>query len=319
MDEVAHVMQRLRESESRRVEEVECVRAELMQSQKELNQAREHASDLATRLHDLERLHTTLDLDTASPGGGAGFGAGKLSDEQHTLRLRLAKAEAAVEKERRAAQALERLVRDGEEAVAEGRAAVAAAFELRRRCDAAEREAAAAAARASQLENVAATLPDAHARALQDLQVAEQRIAVAETAAMDLRAQCDAAARTVTKLVDENLELTERLNKQGDVVARLQDALEQGQRTPTNGLRQEMEEQPQGRVPPVWDIPGAEPLPLVSDSQHVPSNNVHAVNEEVHRVGQDPALSSATSLTNSNLPKKKVGFWAWVAGADLAE
>lgn len=258
-------------------------------------------------------------------------------DDPHSLRLRLSKAEAAVEKERRAVQAMERQLREGESAAAEGRAATAAAFELRRRCDAAEREAAAATARASQLEAAAAALPDAHAQALHGLQLAEQRALAAEGVAKDLRVQCDAAARTISKLMEETQELTQRLNKQGDLVGELQEALAaakggsvqpgyngQDFYTPQRGPAQVQYNShdaytPQPTLPgmngdmgaatgngyeaaqgpPVWQIPGAQPVAMGDGG-----GEVQPVEEEV---------------SVSPRPKKKVGFWAWVAGADLVD
>lgn len=253
------------------------------------------------------------------------------SNDPESLRYRLSKAEAAVEKERRTAQALERQIREAEAAAEEGRAATAAAFELRRRCDAAEREAAAAKATVEQLQSSTSVLPDANSQIMARVRMAEERAGAAESIAGDLRSQCDAAARTISKLVEENQELAERLNRQGNALVELQErAVAERPGVDDKGLphspfasRRDVQEVPgqhgnghtrhssadfrtpvpQHTQQRVWEIPGA--VPVQENSQ-----------EEI----QSDSESASPAYTDRGGKKKGGGgFWAWVAGADLVE
>ncbi|GAB4816728.1 hypothetical protein N2152v2_003774 [Parachlorella kessleri] len=56
---------------------------------------------------------------------------------------------------------------------------------------------------------------------------AEERAAAAEAVALDLRAQCEAAGATLGKLLDENTELADRLNRQTGELAGLRSAVQQ--------------------------------------------------------------------------------------------
>jgi hypothetical protein len=104
-------------------------------------------------------------------------GNGKPQDVE-TLRYRLEKAELAVEKERRAAQALERQLRDGATAVEEGRTAATAALEMRRRCDDLERQLARALAESEPEQREAKELA---------MRAAQEQAANADAVSLELR------------------------------------------------------------------------------------------------------------------------------------
>ena len=98
--------------------------------------------------------------------------------DAETLRYRLEKAELAVEKERRAAQALERQLREGAAAVEEGRTAAVAALEMRRRCDDLERQLARALAESEPEQREAKELA---------MRAAQEQAAAADAVSLELR------------------------------------------------------------------------------------------------------------------------------------
>jgi hypothetical protein len=286
-DEVEQALARAATAETA----IETLKYELENARQEAYSLREDILRLKSEAAAMDKLH----LDSPSNSRRA------VNNDPESLRYRLAKAEAAVEKERRMIQSLERQVRDSEAAAAEGRASTAAAFELRRRCDAAEREATAAKSLVEQLQQAAAvsasprgggggsSMPDEQVQQMMSrLRVAEEKATSTDAIATDLRSQCDAAAKTIAKLVEENQNLMDRLNRQGNAMAELQESHHtQHQHQPPSYSpgspyaaaaphhrqqqqqheRQHHQEQqqfttpsPTHTAPPVWNIPGAVPI-----------------------------------------------------------
>ena len=260
-------------------------------------------------------------------------------------------------------QALERQVREGEAAAAEGRASTAAAFELRRRCDAAEREATATKALVEQLQSAAnassGAMPDAQVQQmLSRLRVAEEKAISTDAIASDLRSQCDAAAKTIAKLVDENQNLMDRLNRQGNAMAELQESQHQNHQahqqqplyspgspyaaataaTAHRGgyTEQQQQQQPefntpvQSIAPLVWNIPGAVPIqpPLQQQGggeyyhreEEIQENGNNGVRGYPHDRGEvSPRYSQEATGAGGDGGRKKKGFWSWLAGEDLVD
>jgi hypothetical protein len=319
--------------------DVEILKRELENARQEALSLREEVLRLKNEAAAMDRLH----LDSPSTSHRAA------NVDPESLRYRLAKAEAAVEKERRMIQSLERQVRDSEAAAAEGRASTAAAFELRRRCDVAEREAAAAKNAVEQLQSAvsagANTPNDAQLQQmLSKLRLAEEKATSTDAIAADLRSQCDAAAKTIAKLVEENQNLVDRLNRQGSAMAELQEShhiqqhnhLQHPYSPVSPGAvahRQhyELEHQhhqqqqfntpsPTHTAPPVWNIPGAVRIEQPQGGEYY-NGRAEEIQESENRGGggggDSSPLYSQESAGGGGAGKKK-GFWSWLAGEDLA-
>jgi hypothetical protein len=156
----------------------------------ELNKAREDVSNAHDNIESLKEMLAESDkerqkLESKLATSTESFG----SDE---LQRRLAKAENAVEKERQAVSMLEKKLKEAESLAEAGRTAVEREMEWQRRCNVAEAELASVQQQQQQKE------PHLN----QNLQ----------QVANDLRAQCDAAAITISRLMEENQILTDRLN-----------------------------------------------------------------------------------------------------------
>lgn len=316
---------------------VEALKSELESARQEALSLREDVLRLKNEAATVDNLHSDSSLSSQKAVNG----------DPESLRYRLAKAEAAVEKERRVIQSLERQVRDSEAAAAEGRASTAAAFELRRRCDAAEREAAAAKTAVEQLQSAVsagANSPnDAQIQQmLSRLRLAEEKSTSTDAIAADLRSQCDAAAKTIAKLVEENQNLVDRLNRQGNAMAELQEShhiqhhnhqkhpyspgspLAATHRPQVHELEQQQQQfntpSPSHTTPPVWNIPGA--VPIQQPPQHrggeyyngTPTEKVQE-SENGGRRDFSPRYSQESAGDSGG---KKKGFWSWLAGEDLA-
>jgi hypothetical protein len=237
-------------------------------------------------------------------------------------------------------QSLERQVRDSEAAAAEGRASTAAAFELRHRCDAAEREAAAAKRAFEQLQQATAGASGASAmtdaqvqQMLSRLRLAEEKATSTDAIATDLRSQCDAAAKTIAKLVEENQNLMDRLNRQGNAMAELQESsynqhhrLDQSPPPPQLHQHQFTTPSPTHTAPPVWNIPGAVPIQPILQQQEGGYYN-GGEEEEIQgyangsRDGRGDGAprynQESSGVDGGSGGGKKKGFWSWLAGEDL--
>jgi len=320
--------------------DVEMIKTELENTRQEALSLREDVLKLQNDAAAMDKLH----LDPPGKSQRAG------NNDPESLRYRLAKAEAAVEKERRMSESLERQVRDSEAAAAEGRASTAAAFELRRRCDAAERDAAAAKTAVERLQSAVSagtsTPNDAQVQEmLSKLRLAEEKATSTDAIAADLRSQCDAAAKTIAKLVEENQNLMDRLNRQGSAMAELQESHhiqqhnhQQQPYTPsgspvavTHRHQGELDQQqklktpsPTHTAPPVWNIPGAVPIqqPLQQQSGGYYNGRAEEIQESENGGGGGGGGGGRDDLSprysQESAGGKKKGFWSWLAGEDLA-
>lgn len=157
---------------------------ELNKAHEDVSNAHDNIESLKEMLAESDKERQKLESKLATESTES-FG----SDE---LQRRLAKAENAVEKERQAVSMLEKKLKEAESLAEAGRTAVEREVEWQRRCNVAEAELARVQQQQQQQE------PDYN----QHLQ----------QVANDLRAQCDAAARTISRLMEENQILTDRLN-----------------------------------------------------------------------------------------------------------
>ena len=179
------------------------------------------------------------------------------------------------------------------------------------------------------------------------VKMAEDRAAGAESIAADLRSQCDAAARTISKLVDENQELVDRLNRQGNALVELEErtaaVLEAGVLPPggeasSRGLSKQGSEfgsQQQLILQGGIGIGGQSNGYQLNPEDYVTPVAQHAeqrvwnIPGAVAVQGNLPGGSAIESESESVSPtyntetggkkKRGGGFWAWVAGADLVE
>jgi hypothetical protein len=250
--------------------------------------------------------------------------------------MRLDKAEAAVEAERRTVQSLERQVREGRTAAEEGRGATAAALELRVKLDAADREIATLSSRLHELSlhgsHPAAAVASPKGKEgdmLVAVRAAEARAEAADAAAHDLRSQCDAVAHLMTKLMDENSELAARLNRLSDETARLQAALLASAARDADVA-----------ATPVQDMHTPQrAISLTGPGQvSTPQSSIPLEGQYVQQYGSPfgATLQPQSSVTDSDIAsvgpytrstvrreRKATGrgysFWQWVAGADIAD
>lgn len=307
-------------------------------------------NDLAAALHDVaaskseaETLKSEVEVlkqqvETAT-GGRQGRG-----NDPGTLRLRLEKAEMAVEQERRRVSALERQIRDQQLRTEEGTRATEAALDLRRRCEELERQVVQAQAALQAAGSVSSPCCEDEDKKRHLSEAMQEQLAATESEVLHLRAQCAAAAGTVEKLLEENALLTDRINGQSNEIQRLRDAMAAANRfaveadaalasTPSSatvegGLHRQVS----------WSLPGGlklpgdatlgsgAPTPLTSgdysafldkmDLQPLPPG-VPGYNAMNRRSSAERL--SASSPKQKEVKKKGYSFWAWVAGADIAD
>lgn len=246
--------------------------------------------------------------------------------------MRLAKAEAAVESERRAYQDLQHKIQDMENAMHENAALKTHMTELRQREEYLEQ----------QIQSLQAQLQNGpssgggHPAMVADL---EQRATAAENKAHSLEIDLAEATSTITRLSSEVNDLINRLKEQSSTIVELRQQAEvfesvpisDGQppaeephptppaapfhQAPIQQFNQQREEivpeQQQQQEQSLFDTFTA-PLQQQQQQQHITPQPWSVPGGVVETFPHQEAIPDAEA------PKKKVGFWQWVAGADLA-
>eukprot|EP00890_Picochlorum_soloecismus_P004545 jgi/Picsp_1/5091/NSC_02454-R1_---NA--- len=265
--------------------------------------------------------------------------------DSNSLRVRLAKAEAAVETERRTIQMLEQKLKDNQDQEQDISTLRNELSLSHKREDELERKLA-------ESGSSSAT----HNAPLEGMREAEKRAEEAEQAAKLLQIQLDSSSRTIMKLSDEVNDLTTRLNEQADIIISMKqhnqpfDTVPLTAPHPTNSLsspahqhtepqeyheksnmyqelqtcapdrseekhgletgqhhQEENHHVQQQQEEQVWSIPGAQ----IESIRSIP---------EAPRLGStaNPAGARDSFQDGNQAPSRKIGFWQWVAGADLA-
>jgi hypothetical protein len=363
-DEITELQTQLNEAldEARRVSELaaEDVSAARNDLAAILHEAASSKAEAQRLQEEVEVLTRHLESNSSSGGGEGGSrwgggGGGRSADDVGTLKLRLEKAEIAVEKERRMVSNLQKQIKEQHNAAQEGSRAVEAALELRRRCEGLERQVVQM-QQQQQIYGPSSTSGGGGEGYQQQQEQGKVSLIEAQMAS--------AAASTIEKLLEENNSLTDRINSQARELERLQDAMAAANRfateadlalaasTPTSatqgslgggggggkgggGLERQIS----------WSLPGGVKLPLESLGLGAPTPLASGedVGQEMYaplplgREMQAPMLMYSggsgsgmieqggwkTTTTTTTTPKKKkqggYSFWQWVAGADVAD
>lgn len=273
---------------------------------------------------------------------GAFDAAGGTDASLQALRVKLAKAEAAVEAERQAYQALDQKSKQWQDSVQENMAMRSQMIELREREKSLEQ----------QIESLHLGRGDMVASP-NEVQQAVQRAQAAERQAHELHVELEQANITITKLSGEVNDLITRLKEQSQVIVEMKEKETPFDSVPINDgaspPRQsttaitDMSHQSMAQPPPqsmshnqtsLFDL-YQQPPPMTQEP-------MHAVVEETFRADQQqtsPTMQpipwtvpggiiepeQSPEMEQSQHPTeeedsapRKVGFWSWVAGADLA-
>lgn len=245
---------------------------------------------------------------------------------ENALQVRLAKAEAAVESERRAYQDLQQKTRDMENAMLENAALKAHMTELRQKEEHLEQ----------QIQTMQAQMQDrpssgGHPGMMAEL---EQRASTAENKAQSLEIELAEASSTITRLSGEVNDLINRLKEQSGTIVELRQKAEVFESVPINDA-QPPAEQPQFTPPPPptafhevsiqkqdeerEDVVPEQPQQSLFDTLAAPPQQSHP-SQQPWSVpgGVVETFQHQETTPDAEASKKKVGFWQWVAGADLA-
>lgn len=330
---------------------------DLIKSREELKNMRIEFDKAREELEILERVHLK------SPTGPQSSGS---TNDATSLRYRLAKAESALEKERTLVSSLERQIRDAESAAMEGRAATSAAFDLRQRCEASEREVETLKAHIIRIESEADTASRNEDPWQDRLKLMEERAMKAERTVGELQSQCDASSMTMSKLLAENEQLMNKLNQvkkesyigeenfyvpshaenginahdtaamvpaQQSAIApqshQREAAVGRDDDPPTDYMNQWSQKyQNLDIVQPQQELFGQATLYSGTVSPGDPTHGVDtgmvtvfegAQAEGVQMVPPNKSLNDEVSETKEKREKRRVGFWGWLAGADLLD
>jgi hypothetical protein len=231
-DEITLLQTQLNEAldEARRVSELaaEDVSAARNDLAAILHEAASSKAEAQRLQEEVELLTRHLESSSGGGGGsrwGGGGGGGRSTDDVGTLKLRVEKAEIAVEKERRMVSNLQKQIKEQHNAAEEGRRAVEAALELRRRCEDLERQVVQMQQQQQQQQQQIYG-PSSNSgggggvEGYQQQQEQEQ----GEVSLMEAQ-MASAAASTIEKLLEENNSLTDRINSQAGELERLKDAM----------------------------------------------------------------------------------------------
>jgi DNA repair exonuclease SbcCD ATPase subunit len=257
--------------------------------------------------------------------------------DSNSLRVRLAKAEAAVETERRTIQVLEQKLKDNQEQeqdISTLRAELSLSHkreeELERRL--AERNSSHAAPN---------TPPES-----KSIREAQKRAEEAEQAAKLLQIQLDSSSQTIMKLSDEVNDLTTRLNEQADIIISMRQNMQPQfdtvpltaphlMRTSSSPAHQQYNE-PYQEIQTCPPDRSDEKHHVLETEKHYQTENQQQEDqiwtipgariESIRSIPEAPRLGSTANSTGDAFPDgneaptppRKIGFWQWVAGADLA-
>ena len=258
--------------------------------------------------------------------------------DSNSLRVRLAKAEAAVETERRTIQMLEQKLKDNQDQEQD-------ISTLRTELSLSHK-------REEELERKLAESSSSHSSSnaapeSKNIREAEKRAEEAEHAAKLLQIQLDSSSQTIMKLSDEVNDLTTRLNEQADIIISMRQNIQpQFDTVPLTAphlmnpssrpVDQYMETQEYNE--PYQEIQTCPPDRSDENGQHVLETEQHyqtenqdqvwtipgAQIESIRSIPEAPRLGSTANPTkdafpdDKETPPRKIGFWQWVAGADLA-
>ena len=329
-----------------------------------------HAKDL-----EIDRLNQSLmeyqrevnDLKSKAEESSIDFSGdmngGMLSPSEHALRTRLAKAEAAVEVERKAFQELQQKISQLHEAAEENVALKSQMIQMRENEHHLEQQIQAM-QQSGMMGQSSVPQPSFNES---EVQQAYQRAETAEFEAHALRSELEQSTSTITRLSGEVNDLITRLKDQSELIVQLKQEAEPLESIPIHDVDQVSAQPPPPSVhveqqvqydatqppppqfqpalaPPVftqpennaeqsifdfYDHPIAQPpqqetAPAPEQQQVFPSAPAPQPTQQWSVPGgiieQDssPRMQGGPNEKETT-PKRKVGFWSWVAGADLAE
>ena len=325
-----------------------------------------HAKDL-----EIERLNQSLmgyqqelnDLKSKADDSSIDFSGdvngGMLSPSEHALRTRLAKAEAAVEVERKTCQELEQKCRQLHETAEENMALKNQMIQLRENEHHLEQRIQAL-QQSGMMGQVSIPQPNFNEF---EVHQAHQRAEAAEFEVHSLRSELEQATSTITHLSGEVNDLITRLKDQSELIVQLKQKADPLESIPINDVDQfstqpppssEQQVQYDARQPLPTQFQPAMAPPVFPQSENNAEQSIFDFYEQpaAQQPQQKPAPEQkeifppapATQPMQQQWtvpggiiehdpsppmrggpdekepdPKRKVGFWSWVAGADLAE
>ena len=262
--------------------------------------------------------------------------------DSNSLRVRLAKAEAAVETERRTIQMLEQKVKDNQDQEQDVSTLRSELSLSHKREEELERKLA-----ESSSSNATHDTP------LASMREAQKRAEEAEEAAKLLQIQLDSSSQTIMKLSDEVNDLTTRLNEQADIIISMKQPFDavpypmpSSSSSPAHeyippqdynesNVYQELQTCVPDRSEDKHGLETEQHAPAADGSDHFQQQQEEQIwsipgaqIESIRSIPEAPRLESTANATRDAFqdgnhhappPRTKTSFWQWVAGADLLE